>query len=465
MSFLDFVAIKLDDAPERSTDYKALTSYSRSADGSEGMPVEDTLRTWIAGMIDKGLTPASRRRYTEKLSTIYKEYAAGHGTEGDPFTAIRDLRDFKGAEAAKSLQSITERLARIFDILMSEARLNPALAVFVYLLFNSSSDIDSAITLTVDDYVPTFPQLEDIINTEGFHHRRRYVFDLGQSRKRMPQLRSEVLTAINAYLRAKDIMFPAGFSNKTIPAMWAARARAVGLSLSDIRYALGDIPAEYAYLRYVGGPVPAPERIRDMKQKVAESFAPFGRKWYAVKLRRNVKFDMLMDCLIESYDPHFDPHTLFYPCKEITRRIDKKIVTESIPVIPDVVFLNIRPGQVRKIDMLVRSEGYGWMFRTANRADSDYSVIDRRSMLAFQRVIGTLTHDMKVSLTRETPVGIGRQVRITGGIMEGYTGTIYDIKDGSDVRQLYIRLSDDYAIRAEIKVEEYYVEPLQLSSK
>lgn len=81
-------------------------------------------------------------------------------------------------------------------------------------------------------------------------------------------------------------------------------------------------------------------------------------------------------------------------------------------------------------------------------------------MLNFQRVIGTFTSDMKISLTNKPPIGIGREVRITGGIMAGYIGKIYDIKDGSDVRNIYIRLSPEYSIRAEIMVEEYFVETI-----
>ncbi len=81
-------------------------------------------------------------------------------------------------------------------------------------------------------------------------------------------------------------------------------------------------------------------------------------------------------------------------------------------------------------------------------------------MLGFQQVVGEFTDDMKITLTKEAPIGIGRRVKIIGGIMAGYTGWIYDVKEGSDLRQFYIRLSTDYAVRAEIKVSELYVRPI-----
>lgn len=460
MSFPEFVAIKLGETPRSSTAYKAMTSYARSASDAYAIPVEDTLRTWIAGMIEGGLAPASRKRYVEKLSTIYKDYAATAETPDDPFQALRDLRDFQPSDTTASLRADAARLAHIFDIIMSEAPVRPELALFAYLLFHASSDIEGAISLTVDTYTPSFPQLADIITPSAFHHRRRYIFPLGQSRKRMPQLVDDTTAAISSYLHSRGLDLPGGFTASTIPALWAARAASIGVALPDIKAVLTDTPPCYTYLRYIHATSLSPAAVADIKHRVAESFCPTGKRWYALKLRRSVKFSHLETLLRETLDDRFQSRMLFYPRKEISRRVDRKIITESIPVIPDVVFLHVQPGQVRHIDTIIRTEGYGWVFRVSNRPDSDYSAIEPRSMLIFQRVTGTLTPDMKVTLIRRTPIGIGRQVRITGGLMQGYTGTIYDIKDAPDTRQIYIRLSDDYAIRADIKVEDYNVEPI-----
>ena len=75
-------------------------------------------------------------------------------------------------------------------------------------------------------------------------------------------------------------------------------------------------------------------------------------------------------------------------------------------------------------------------------------------------MISIFPPDIKVELTAESPVGLGREVLITGGIMSGYEGTIYDIKDGSDIKQIYIRLSDKYSIKAEVRVEACFVKTI-----
>ena len=127
-------------------------------------------------------------------------------------------------------------------------------------------------------------------------------------------------------------------------------------------------------------------------------------------------------------------------------------MTSVTPIIPDVVFIYINPRHIRKVDTLIKSERFGYVFRITSDVDSDFSVIATRSMTGFQNMIGIFTPDIKVELTAESPVGLGREVLITGGIMSGYEGTIYDIKDGSDIKQIYIRLSDKYSIKAEVRV-------------
>lgn len=420
--------------------------------------MEDSLRVWIANMIDCGFTVSSRRRYVEKLGSIYKEYLNGAIDGNDPFGKVKDLRNFEVQKSGKELRENSVKLARIFDSLMIDAKNKPELAVFLYLLFNGSSDLENAISLTTENFVPVYPQLDEIIKPEDFHHRRRYVFALNQSRKRMSQLKKEVTGLVDIYLSFKGIKFSDGFSNKTIVALWAERARRIGIKLSELKKVLSIIPAEYEYLRYISGTELSQDSINAIYRKVAESFSPSIRRWYAIRLRKGVDYDDFQKSIKKVFAEHYDEGTLFYPQSVVTKRVDKKIISETIPVIPDVVFINVLPRHVSKIDRLIKLENFGWIFRSSRKPDSEYSAIDSQSMFTFQRVVGSFTPDMKISLTKESPIGIGREVRITGGIMEGYTGQIYDIKDDSDVRQIFIRLSPDYSIRAEIKIEEYFVE-------
>ncbi len=462
MLFSEFVAIELISAPDHSIDHKAMLSFANSIRGCVDLSINEQLSLWIADMIDKGLASTSRKRYIEKLSTIYKRYSIRENLQDDPFEEIRKLRDYSllsQSVADNNFLQMTAQFDKVFCSLMSDAKTKPELALFLYLLFDVSPDIEKAVYLSTDDYSPRFPQLDDIIRPADFHHRRKYVFDLSQSRKRLPQLVRDTFSEINLYLKTKNIRFADGFNSKSIMSLWVAKARSIGVGLREIKAILPLIPDEYDYLKFVeAAPLP-PDRIEDIKRRVAEAFAPSAKRWYALKLRQGVVYDTFRTYLKDNFCDYTDS-TLFYPRREVSRSRKKKLVIVSVPVIPDIVFFNVMPGHVRKIDHLIRSEYFGWVFRMTNTPDSDYSVISHRDMLGFQQVVGEFTDDMKITLTREAPIGIGRQVKIIGGIMAGYTGWIYDVKEGSDLRQFYIRLSTDYAVRAEIKVSELYVRPI-----
>lgn len=139
------------------------------------------------------------------------------------------------------------------------------------------------------------------------------------------------------------------------------------------------------------------------------------------------------------------------------------MVKDMVPYIEDVIFLKTKQTHIARIDRTVRYESHGWMFRQTNSPDSDYSVIDREAMRAFQRAVGELTPDVKIELTQAKPVGIGRKVRVTGGAFAGYIGTIYNVGHiGEDKsRQIYIRLSEEYGIKVELKIDDYLIEAVE----
>lgn len=432
------------------------------------MSDDDLIRLWVATMVDKQLSRTSRKRYVEKLSAVYKAFLAEQPVDqknkvtASPFDAVLALRDCEINPSAIAIVEQISRFDKIFDTFMDDAKSHPRLAVFIYLLLNASSDIEKAVKLKVDEYDPQLTQLDDIIDVSEFHHRRRYLFDLGQSRKRMSQLVREVNQTVNSYFLSKGIIFSDTFIPEKILSLWIAKARQIGISLSDIRSMFSELPDEYSYLEQIKRSELSPTEILHIKKCVAEAFSPSGDRWYAMKLRRSSSFNDLRDTLKTNHPLCFGKILFFYPMRETARKIGKRILRESTPYIPGIVFLKLTPRYVATVDNTLRRENIGWMFRLTNTPGSEFSIIDPRSMHAFQKAVGQFTSDMKIELTSRPILGIGREVRITGGVMNGYEGVIYDIKDSADggERLFYIKLSHQDYVKIEAKIEEIFIEPL-----
>jgi hypothetical protein len=140
---------------------------------------------------------------------------------------------------------------------------------------------------------------------------------------------------------------------------------------------------------------------------------------------------------------------------------NKKIIKREMPYIPGLLFFKIGENNIAP---LFREIGdLAWCYRERPSQDAPYSIIPRSEMERFQRFVGKFTDDVEISLSGKESLGIGRRVRITGGLMEGYEGEIYDIeesKDSTGRRMFQLNLSSDQALRWTVSIEDIYIEPI-----
>lgn len=461
-SFVDFVVIKLEETPSGTIAYKSMKSFLDAVRGYVDFSIGELLNLWMASMIYNGMADSSRKRYFAKLGTLYNEYCAGKNDTDNPFVIVKAGFDKMDVKTPDAFVLLCARMDRIVNTLLKDARSRPVLTIFFYLLFHASSDIIGAIDLKIDDYDPLFAQLDSLIDTSAFHHRRKYVFNLGQSQKRMPQLTAEVTTGIDCYLRSRGFDMESGFSGSLITALWIVKAHSLGIGLPDIRAVVSSVPDEFCYLSLVSPSCLTSGQAESIKRRVADAFSPAVNRWYAMKLRRKADYESMCAAMKEELTECYHKIEFFYPERVVVKRQGKKMVREHVPYIPDIVFFNIHPLYVNDIDSTVRRNGIGWVFRILNASDSEYSVIDRGSMLSFEKVVGQFTPDMKIEISDRAPMDIGRKVRITGGIMSGYEGMIYDIKEPGDTagRIFCIKLSSSQFVRLQVSIEEIYIEPV-----
>lgn len=469
MDFLDFVAIKLPLSPRDTIDHKSMASFLAAAPASAASTLHDRLHLWAATMIERGMTPTSRRRYIEKLSTIYRQYLAGQTSPAatppgpDPFDTLRHrLQALPQPPAPTPGATPRCQLAANFDNILLQAATRPHLALFLHLLLNVSTDLAGAALLTIDSYTPLFPQLHPLLDPTSMHHRRRYLFDLQQSRKRQPQLLRDTLQAITRDLSQLGIPLA---TPRDILTLWTAQAIHARLPLPTIVSLLPSIPPGYSHLSLVT-PIPlTPAQIIDAKRHVADSLSPMGSRWYVMKTRRSLTPDTLRDTLthLGTPLPLLNDINFYAPTHSVARRTGHRLRHVTLPLLPGILFFHTRPGHVATLDGIMRRHTLGWVYRTTGSPRADYSIIPTHSMGAFQRAVGTLTPDVSVTLTHRPPIGIGQTVRITGGVLAGYQGTVYSVKDntpGDAPRQVYLHLNLNNYIKIEAHIDDIYLQPL-----
>lgn len=455
----------------RMTDY-ALRSYSASLaeEGSEGVS-DASLRFWLASMMLSGVKATTATRYFQSLKRwIAEAYSEDPDVAGtfESFSvnsAIPNLGKIEGnPEEPEGNLAITSRLFAKSD----KSAEWTFVQAFFYMLYGLTEKFSDLVDLTVDEAVTPVVQMDDIVEYSRRVKGRKYVFPLHQGKARPGQIASSLAAGIEKTLRGVGMRFASGFRADSIHAIWIAAALKSGVSISEIRGAIGRVPYEYAPLTLIEGTQLGEGGKMLLQEQVADLINDTAQRWFVMKLRSGVKVADVMERIDKEFDHRYSGMQTYYPMRVTYVRKEKRLQKESAPVLPDLLFFKTQKSKVRHL--FARIGDLAWCFKLTNSADSDYSVISNAEMRAFQACVGQFTPDMEVETVSDPGrLGVGRKVRITDGVMKGFEGEIIDIKnrdnDPEDPNQNYkrmviIRFSSAQALVWKVEIEEAFIQPL-----
>lgn len=461
--YVENLSKKSDTIPADVSALKSYLKYYRSV--SLKISDLDMLHSWIAMMLRVGAGYHTVRRYVGCLRVAFSNYADYTGSE-DRFI-IADLKKIcndysidkdQVARRASNLK-LLKKIARQRRFYDREAE---TWNIFLTLLYNCALSFTEVIGLRYDSIPGGSYHLQDIVDSSRTLAQRRYVFPLGQGKKREPQIVREIVSRINALLHSLSFEMGTEFGIDIIRSLWIDAAFEAGVNLFEIRSIIGDSVSNDKYLQLVPATGMSSQRRSEILNKVAEHINPHDEHWHVMRLRNAVTPDDIRTRTSERVPALLKRLTLYYPTREMVFKENKKIIKREMPYIPGLLFFKIGEN---KIAPLFREIGdLAWCYRERPSHDAPYSIIPRSEMERFQRFVGKFTEDVEISLSAKEPLGIGRRVRITGGVMEGYEGEIFDIEDSKDSsagrRMFRLNLSSDQALRWTVSIEDIYIEPI-----
>jgi len=448
-------------AAENST-FKSYLSVVRLT--GYGTADQVTVSIWLAMMLRKGCGYHTLRKYTSFIRRAHEQWSGFAGSVAP--ILFPDIKHVVSVHSvtAEEISRRKHNLHILKDV--SRFRRFPEKErdiwnIFMYTFYTCSSSFLDAIRLRYDN-IRTSGHIADLADSSRTHAQRRYVFQLGQGRKRDTQILRETVTGMDTLLRRLGMDFGSGFSALTIQSLWIDAAFECGVPPENVRSIVDKIPPGHSYLTLVPIREIGNEEREEILDKVAEHVCPHNEHWHVMRLRNSVTPDDIKD-RAESRNPAlFKKLTLYYPTREMVFKENRKIIRREVPYIPRLLFFRIGDD---KIVPLFREIGdLAWCYKERNATGSPYSVIPRSDMERFQRYVGKFTPDVQVELADRKSLGIGRRVRITGGLMEGYEGVIHDVADAPDkvsgCRIFQLNLSSDQALRWTVSIEDIYIEPI-----
>lgn len=457
-SFVDFVERSAELAPARSVTSYAAGSFLSTLRTSGFTDVSsDFLRFWTASMLMNGMRPSTSRRYMGRIHSMFGEWRDG-ATGADPFpdsvAALLTSYESNSVEAAENLSLLPRLIGK------SERSADfSTIELFLYLLYDPSQTILDAASLTFDIAEPFCPQIDDIIDHRPRRNSRKYVFSLSQGKTSLKHLSHLATESLSTLLRGVGMKFSKGFSRDSITSMWIVAAMKCGVTLPDIRSVIAGIPSDFPSLSLLRKNEISESRRREIICQVANAINDNAMRWFVMRLRQGVGVEDVKARIKDTLPGRLENMLFFAPTREEVRKENKKIIREQVPVIPGLLFFKTQKVKVKSLFAAIGD--LAWCYRVNASPGSDYSVISNSQMAMFQRCVGQFTPDTRVDLVEvDTPLEIGRKVRITGGMMEGYEGEILDVKKEKGERIFFLKITNTTRAVWRANVEDVYIQPL-----
>lgn len=412
-----------------------LSSYISDNSVSADVATAQFLENWFLYMQIRGLRLNTCLHYIDVVSGLYSSAVdEGVAPSADVFATVKARIKLLPSDFHKYMVS-GQSFSRLVNVLkISSIRTDDtglAINLLLMSLLNDGMSLTEVALLKKGDERVQWGECKAIAE-RYVDSRRQFLFPLGQSGKTRRQLTVAVNKMVSSLLDTYNIEHSDNLQN-SIRSYWAYAALRCGVDGETIVGMLGCRPAGMPILNVVSGQeCPTDESVARVRELVASQLVSNPINWYAMRLRPRVKFKDLTQRL-SLIGGRFSKTELFYPCDEIARRVNKKVVVRERPVMPDVVFFK---SQVTDIPALFSRIGdMAWCYSFGGQ----YAVISKSAMALFQQAIGKFSPDYEVGPVGSIALQEGDRVEVLSGPFKGF--------DGSVVKETYDKAGVVYRIK------------------
>lgn len=335
----------------------------------ESVSIEQFYGNWICEMICVGISFSTRKRIIRKVTMQLPDEGLTN--------SLNRLVEFRGESPSIAFANLN-RLRCMAPELIRVASTRSDVGVLLFTLLSASRSFDDAINATVEEHYNMLEQFSCIHSP--LHHRRKYLFGLEQSQKRMPQLRRETQAAVKSMLRSQGVTIDDEGVEETLRSIWVAAARECGIPFHRIKGVVGSMPRSFVFANSLEHSDISEDERSAILQRVADYILPVRTAWHVMHLRRNVTAEDIQTSLKLGAPQLYADMQFFYPTQSITRKEGKKTVTEQRPMLPEILFFRVATPLVASIFRVIGDKA--WCYRLVNDSSSPYTVIpDRKSVM------------------------------------------------------------------------------------
>lgn len=391
----DRLAASVDSPRAESTRRSRRQALNLFMPALDGELTDSAIAYWAVKMQAEGYSVATIAYYLKVLSAMFSEV-------GEPLEAFSKIRH-RMAEAADSPAVDFDALRRMVAELSADvARNSLGGDLTLMAILCGGLTPKQLLSLTFGENYAEIEPIQQIIDKYA-RPRAKKIFPLTSAR--------EVQLHIRGALRR--------FGLSAEPdVLWALAALKAEVTPADILSVLGHVPAGLTLLGlFAPREITYEQRIATLEQ-VADSLADNPFRWFAMQLRRGEDFETVAQL------SGLSEQNLYYPSREVKRRVGRRLTVSSRPFLPGVVFFRMRPSDVAPLFRKIGSRA--WVYRQTASPQAPYAVISPAEMMAFQLAVGVLID----RTSAPADMNPGDTVEIIGGHFQGLIATIQSTAPG-----------------------------------
>lgn len=412
---------------------------------------------WAVEMLIRALSVSTVSRHLNCLSGLLK--SAAQESMMEPVDAPRSISKALSDRKTSLPPLIDGRayngmLSRMRGILKKTEGFHVFEDMFLLSILEGALPLETLTNMRRED-VSGFTGAGRMIVERNQSPRRDFVFDLRQSYLTPRQLSSSVAEGIRSLFSGtviKDTVDPDGLMRS----IWVACAVRNGLTASEaMGYAGGDAP--YAVSGFCSPAKVESDNRRQWINAVNSVLLHDMPRWYAMHLRRGVKFDDLRKEILEKFRPVPE---LFYPCETIVKHTGNRKIVEEQPFISRTAFFRSHPENVAPLFSAIGDKA--WCYRETGIPGSPYAVIPQRDMERFQGAVGVFTPDVEIRPLGQLSPKPGESVIVVKAGFGNRTGEVEEIVNKESGTAIFrVKLTTDSGYEFRIDVDERQLERLK----
>lgn len=380
----------------------------------------EMLGEWASMLLFQGYSPKTvANNALKRIATLYnKAVDEGLAAETDAFRLLRNRLEASATDGV-DFSGNSATFDKLHELQLADCEhsgLRLARDVVMFAVYMGGLSFEQLIDYKIDDFRGESDGAAEIVARYA-RPRNTYLFPLrrGETTEKKARLYVEHLFAAAL---TKFGLSMAATPTDTAAVLWAYAAVSCGIAPAEVAACIAHCRERVAVTAFVEPAALTPEQIGQIRRQVESTLNRNPERWYAMHLRRGVDYEQLTQRIGER---RVTVGQLYYPMEDVVRRVGKRRVFETQPIIAWLVFFRSRVTELNRLFAAVGDLAWGYRY-TADRR-SAYAAIRDEEVLHYQEAIGTLSDDTALLTDSEVDFHPGDHLIILGGAMNGRHGT------------------------------------------